>query len=185
VRKNPARLAGKTGQFPVQNAHKTLKTLEDLTPQPPRGRGEEFFQDDAPTDAVPGSSAEALVDGLYRGLGVAPTTCTARRRKRELALAQDLVAVGATPAEAEAYARDSSNLPRRIAPVDMAAFERERPSWLARRRRPSDYDGPRFVVPTGPPPEQPPVDHAVWDRSMAKWMAERGRTWTPKNRTAI
>ncbi len=47
----------------------------------------------------------------------------------------ELVAVGATPAEAEAYAREASAQHGRIAAVSMRSFEQERQSWLGRRRR--------------------------------------------------
>jgi hypothetical protein len=80
------------------------------------------------------ASAEELLAGFYRGLGVKLSELTANVRKRELAIARDLIAVGATPAEAEAYARET-NVPGRLAAVDMAAFEKGRVSWLARRRK--------------------------------------------------
>jgi hypothetical protein len=112
-----------------------------LTPQPPfRGRGD-FFEDDgrrwrrrpSGTTAVDSStSPEDLVDGLYRGLGVGPETSTARMRKSELAIAHGLVDVGATPDEVEAYARETNARPGRTT-VNMATFEKDRPSWLARR----------------------------------------------------
>ena len=57
-------------------------------------------------------------------------------RRRELAKACELVDVGVTPEEAEAYARQASSIPGRLAPLDLRWFERERPAWLARWHRP-------------------------------------------------
>jgi hypothetical protein len=54
-------------------------------------------------------------------------------RRRELAIAHQLVEAGATPAEAESYAREVRATAGRIAPVDLRSYERERLSWLARR----------------------------------------------------
>jgi hypothetical protein len=85
---------------------------------------------------VPGrNSGEELLDAFYRGLGSDIGGLTQTVRRRELKIACDLVAVGATPAEAEAYAREANAIPGRIAAVDLRAFERERLSWLARRQR--------------------------------------------------
>jgi hypothetical protein len=52
-----------------------------------------------------------------------------------VAIARQLVAVGASPGEAETYARETSASPGRLGPVDLRAFERERAAWLGRRRR--------------------------------------------------
>jgi hypothetical protein len=93
---------------------------------------------------------EDLVAALYRGLGVDVGTLTASIRRRELAIARELLAVGATPAEVEAYAREASTMPGRIAAVDLRSFERERASWPARRRRP-EPSGRRLVDRTGQP----------------------------------
>jgi hypothetical protein len=102
--------------------------------------------------APPGQgSAEDLLAAFYRGLGTDLAALTPTLRRRELAIAVQLVAVGATPAEAEAYAREASAMPGRIAAVDLRAFERERASWLARRRR-SVATGPRLIDRTGQPP---------------------------------
>jgi hypothetical protein len=86
-----------------------------------------------PPDARP-PSARQLVDGLYRGLGHHLDDLTAAIRARELAIAEQLVGVGATPAQAEAYAREMSTFGNRLAPINLRSFERERASWLARRR---------------------------------------------------
>ena len=75
-----------------------------------------------------------LVEALYRGLGVDPDELTQSMHARELTIADQLVAAGATPEEAEAYARDVGAADNRLAPIDMRSFERERPTWLARRR---------------------------------------------------
>jgi hypothetical protein len=56
-------------------------------------------------------------------------------QRRDLAIARQLVEAGATPYEAEAYAREMSGLEGRLAPVDLRSFERERPGWLVRHRR--------------------------------------------------
>jgi hypothetical protein len=79
-----------------------------------------------------------LVQALYRGLGVPLEQLTAGILARELAIAQQLVLVGATPAEAEAYARDMASLPGRLAPVDLRSFERERPSDVEHLRQRSE-----------------------------------------------
>jgi hypothetical protein len=51
-----------------------------------------------------------------------------------LRFAEELVLVGATPSEAEAYARQMAGLTSRLAPVDLRSFERERLTWRAQRR---------------------------------------------------
>ena len=76
---------------------------------------------------------------------------TAAIRRRDLAIARQLVAAGATAAEAEAYAREASAASGRIAPVDLRSFERERLGWLARRRG-KDLSERRVVDRTGQPP---------------------------------
>lgn len=87
----------------------------------------------SPPDRPTADCAEALVQAFYRGLGTDAGTLTRPLWRRELAIARGLTAVGATPAEAEAYARDNAAVTGRIAPVDLRSYERERPSWLARR----------------------------------------------------
>jgi hypothetical protein len=88
---------------------------------------------------APGTAAEeparTLVAAFYQGLGAAPSTATLAMQRRDLAIARQLVGAGATPREAEAYARETSNLEGRLAPVDLRSFERERPAWLVRHRR--------------------------------------------------
>jgi len=72
-------------------------------------------------------------------------------RRRELAIARQLVDVGATPTEAEAYARDARSHTGRIAAVDIRSFERERVSWNARRQTERQASFHR-VDRTGEPP---------------------------------
>jgi hypothetical protein len=72
--------------------------------------------------------------------------------RRELAIARDLVAAGATPDEAEAFARDVGADTGRRAPIDgLRTFERERLGWLARRRG-RTLSERRVVDRTGQPP---------------------------------
>jgi Helix-turn-helix domain len=94
---------------------------------------------------------QEVVEALYRGLGADLGQLTPALRRRELAIAAQLVAVGATPAEAEAYARDARAQPGRFAAVDLRAFERERLAWLARRRG-AETSLARHVDRTGQPP---------------------------------
>jgi hypothetical protein len=68
-----------------------------------------------------------------------------------MAIARQLVAAGATPAQAEAYARETSAAIGRIAPVDLRSFERERLGWLARRRG-GDVSQRPVVDRSGQPP---------------------------------
>ena len=85
---------------------------------------------------------------FYRGLGAAPSIATDAMQRRDLAIARQLVAAGTTPCEAEAYARETSGVESRLAPVDLRSFERERPGWLARQRRQER----RYTDRTGLPP---------------------------------
>jgi hypothetical protein len=89
-----------------------------------------------------------LVAAFYRGLGAEPSTATLAMQRRDLAIARQLVAAEATPHEAEAYARETSSLDGRLAPVDLRSFERERPGWLARQHRQER----RYTDRTGLPP---------------------------------
>ena len=88
--------------------------------------------------ALPGddtdAAAQQLVAAFYRGLGADPHAATITIRRRDLAIARQLAEAGATPDEAEAYAREVATLPGRLAPVDLRSFERERLSWRAQRR---------------------------------------------------
>jgi hypothetical protein len=64
--------------------------------------------------------ARLLVEAFYRGLGSNTAAVTEPLRRRDLAIACDLVAVGATPLEAESYApgnvrQEHAHRPRRSA----------------------------------------------------------------------
>jgi hypothetical protein len=85
----------------------------------------------SPTSARP----EELVAALYQELGIESRALTQTMYRRELAIARQLVAVGATPDEAVAYAREASGTTGRRGPIDMRAFERERATWLSRKLR--------------------------------------------------
>lgn len=129
------------------------------TPLPPawQQQGESEGEEESPStlDAlsqIPNDrlSAPMLVVGLYNGLGLDVDQLTPTMRARELVIAQELVGVGATPSEAEAYAREESTRSGRMAPVDMRSFERERLSWLAKRRVISrTFGGLRLVTGQG------------------------------------
>lgn len=101
---------------------------------------------------------QLLAEAFYRGLGAAAASVTSPLRRRDLAIARDLVAVGATSSEAEAYAREMSGKSMRMAPVDLRSFERERLGWQARCRG-LKLEERRVVDRTGQPPswqsEQP------------------------------
>jgi hypothetical protein len=95
--------------------------------------------------------AEALAEAFYAALGADTRAVTSAIRRRDLAIARQLVDAGATAAEAAAYAGDASAVNSRIAPVDLRSFERERLGWLARRRG-KDLSERRVVDRTGQPP---------------------------------
>jgi len=109
-------------------------------------------------DPDPDQAPQFLAEAFYRGLGGAAASVTPPLRRRDLAIARDLVAVGATPSEAEAYAREMSGKSMRVAPVDLRSFERERLGWQARCRG-LKLEERRVVDRTGQPPswqsEQP------------------------------
>jgi hypothetical protein len=92
-----------------------------------------------------------LAEAFYRGLGGEVTAVTAAIRRRDPVIASDLVAAGATPSEAEAYAVETGAVSGRIAPVDLRSFERERLGWLARRRS-GGRESRNFADRTGLPP---------------------------------
>jgi hypothetical protein len=60
---------------------------------------------------------------------------TSSQHRTKLKPARELVAVGATPAQAEAYAREMNANARRTAPVTLRSFAEERQAWLQRRGR--------------------------------------------------
>ncbi len=138
--------------------------------QPQQGEAVEPTESTCPSPPPPGTAheepagARVLVEAFYRGLGASLESLTPPLRRRELAIGQQLVVVGATPAEAEAYARESSGLSGRIAAVDLRSFERERLGWLARRRGP-DQAARRALDRTGQPPS--------W------WRSDLQGTWDP------
>jgi hypothetical protein len=96
-------------------------------------------------------SVQELIAAFCRGLGADATQLTVAMRRRDEVIAGQLVGAGATPAEAEAYAREASTASGRIAPVDLRSFERERLGWLARRRG-TEQGRARLVDRTGQPP---------------------------------
>lgn len=96
-------------------------------------------------------AAGKLASAFYGGLGANPDGVTAAIRRRDMAIARQLVAAGGTAAQAEAYARETSAASGRIAPVDLRSFERERLGWLARRRG-GDVSQRRVVDRSGQPP---------------------------------
>jgi hypothetical protein len=98
-----------------------------------------------------GEAARALAEAFYAALGADIRAVTSAMRRRDLAIAGQLVEAGATAAEAAAYARDASGASARLAPVDLRSFERERLGWLARRRV-RDLSERRVVDRTGQPP---------------------------------
>jgi len=97
------------------------------------------------------NGARILAEAFYAALGADTLGVTEAIRRRDLAIARQLVSAGATAAEAAAYARDASAAAGRIAPVDLRSFERERLGWLARRRG-RDRAERRVVDRTGQPP---------------------------------
>jgi hypothetical protein len=105
-------------------------------------------------------AARAVVEAFYAALGGSAEGVTLAIRRRDHAIARQLVAAGATPVEPQAYAREMAAAPGRIAPVDLRSFERERLGWLARARslRPACTG---LVDRTGQPPSwQIPLDGA-------------------------
>jgi hypothetical protein len=131
----------------------------------------------AGTTPVAGPAVE-LAAALYRGLAGDLGALTGPVRRRELAIAAQLLAVGATPTEAEAYARDMAARGNRLAPIDLRSLERERSGWLARRRG-ANPAARRYVDRTGqgvadPAPGPPPPGDA--ERSPPETMAP-DRAW--------
>jgi hypothetical protein len=92
--------------------------------------------------------ADQLVEAFYRGLGVGTGALTRSILARERSIARQLVGAVATPAEAEAYARDMAGVPNRLAPIDLRSFERERSTWTARHGR-ATASSRRYVDRTG------------------------------------
>jgi hypothetical protein len=144
----PATSTGVTPASPEPSSPEPSGTITPL--RPTQQQGVDVDRDDLtePSPKDPSKSPVLLVDGLYRGLGVDRRELTRTMQARELAIAGQLTESGATADEAEAYARDVSTAGNRLAPIDMRSFERERPSWLARRRL-SRGGGGRYVDRTG------------------------------------
>ena len=176
--------AGSTMPVPAEEAEDVKqKVLTSLTPQ--GAQGADGRQDGAvvrkPDDtfqpALPGTAAvalppaghddpaERLLVAFYRGLDSDIASLTSRQRLAKLKLAQELVAAGATPSQAEAYARETNADRRRTAPVSLRSFAEERQAWLQRRGRP-EASGPRLVDRTGQPPSWA-TDHAA-ERAMGE-----------------
>ncbi len=132
----------------------------DIPPAPPVGALQQQGFTEGPTktdrdraSADPPQLADArkLAEAFYRGLGGESMAVTAAIRRRDLVIASDLVAAGATPSEAEAYAVETSAASGRIAPCDLRSFERERVGWLARRHS-GRHQSHSIVDRTGQPP---------------------------------
>jgi hypothetical protein len=72
-----------------------------------------------PVNLLPCGSlvARTLVIAFYRGLGTTPRAATATMQRRDLAIARELIAAGASPGEAPAYARETSGLDGRTTPA--------------------------------------------------------------------
>jgi hypothetical protein len=110
------------------------------------------------------TSADDLVRGFYAGLSADAGDVTLSIQRRDAVIARQLVRVGATAAEAEAYAWETSQASGRIAPVDLRSFERERLGWLARRRGLEQSTRRRYVDRTGQPSSwEVPVGRATVD----------------------
>jgi hypothetical protein len=173
----PASGEGVTPASPEPSYREPSGTVTPLPPsanwpQQQQGDGDErrVEQAAAPAGQPPpaaSSPARLLVEALYRVLGVELDQLTPAIRTRELAIAEQLVRVGATAAEAEAYAREAGALGQRLAPIDLRSFERERASWLARRRgsfargRYVDRTGQGIVEPITPPMQRTVADEAT------------------------
>ncbi len=103
---------------------------------------------DADAERDLSTRADELVEAFYRGLGVGTGALTRSILARERSIARQLVAAGATPAEAETYARNMASVPNRLAPIDLRSFERERPTWTARNGRAAESQR-RYIDRTG------------------------------------
>jgi hypothetical protein len=149
----------------LQGGIVTTESSPEHSPLTPKGAqqqvegdvdlGEVLVTHDPDRDQAPRLMAEAF----YRGLGADSAAVTPPLRRRDLVIARDLVAVGATPLEAEAFAREMSGKSMRIAPVDLRSFERERLGWQARCRG-AKLEERRVVDRTGQPPSwqsEPPA----------------------------
>jgi hypothetical protein len=146
-------LASPKPSHPEPSGTITPLPLTDAIQQPGMVKGSEANPHPPPTVEPIASHTTAweLASALYRGLGSDLQAVTEPVRRRELAIAEQLVGIGATPAEAEAYARETRAQSARVAAIDLCSFERERVSWKARRD--ADHSGAaRRIDRTGQPP---------------------------------
>jgi hypothetical protein len=182
----------------LQGGIVTRDRHQDTPPQPPVGAQLQQGLTVAPTKtevdrAAPDSPqlavARTLAETFYRGLGGEVTAVTAAIRRRDLVIARELVAAGATPSEAEAYAVETGAVSGRIAPVDLRSFERERLGWLVRRRR-SRCESRSLFDRTGQPPswqiDVPPIATLSvpedWDDDLTETTAPRELAGSPLGR---
>jgi hypothetical protein len=135
-----------------RNRHRNTPPLPPAGAQQP-GLDAEPTRTDAslPPAEASADAAAQLAEAFYRGLGSEVTAVSSTSRRRDLVIAGELVAAGAIPSEAEAYAAETIARNGRIAPVDLRSFERERLGWLALRRG-RDRLARGFVDRTGQPP---------------------------------
>jgi hypothetical protein len=103
---------------------------------------------DATSETALAIQADKLFEAFYQGLGVGTGGLTRSILARERSIARQLVAVGTTSAEAEAYAHEMASVPNRLAPIDLRNFERERSTWTARQGR-AAASSRRYVDRTG------------------------------------
>jgi hypothetical protein len=131
--------------------------LPDLTPPPPLPTAQQQGGDDGETERrvpPPGLGdtdveelAEELCKAFYRdGLEADVGELTRALRRRELAIARQLVEVGVGPTEAAEWAQDTLRWDGRIAAIDLRSFERERIGW---RKRRSQSASSRYIDVTG------------------------------------
>jgi hypothetical protein len=146
--------------------------------------------------------ADRLVDAFYEGLGVGTGGLTRSILARERSIARQLVAAGATSAEAEGYARDMAGVPNRLAPIDLRSFERERSTWAARHGRAAssrryvdrtgqgiddtEHEADVAILESGPRPELSPASASPSPPAGASSSHDRpvGRVRSPADWTA-
>ncbi len=146
--------AGCREESSQRNSHR------NTPPVPPSGgqqHGERVLpaNESPDPDSAQDEPARKLAEAFYRGIGADASAVTPSLRKRDLVIACQLVSVGASPTEAETYAREMSAVTGRIAPIDLRSFERERLSWQAQRRG-AERDRRHLVDRTGQPPSWQP-----------------------------
>ena len=143
---SPAGGMGVTGDR-EEPGHRNNHGNRDTPPDPPLATAQQQRQGDdagsgargvldstssagAPAPPEAEVAARALVVAFYRGLGAEPGAVTAAIRRRDLAIARQLAAAGATPEEAEAYARETATASWPHGAGRPAEF-RTRTAWLA------------------------------------------------------